>query len=118
MRVVWNLVSSEDSNGRPEIRSTSAMRTAMEFIDSLNPHKVYESLVEKIVSGNSSFDERCKEEIAKAKQILNEDGSLSDYDGSIEGFHTWEGIITDAEQKDKWGANYKSYHEKISRNAL
>lgn len=99
MRVVWNLVSGEDSNGRPEIRSTSAMRTAMEFIDSLNPHKVYESLVEKIVSGNSSFDERCKEEIAKAKQILNEDGSLSDYDGSIEGFHTWEGIITDAEQK-------------------
>lgn len=103
MRVVWNLVSGEDSNGRLEIRSTSAMRTAMEFIDSLNPHKVYESLVEKIVSGNSSFDERCKEEIAKAKQILNEDGKLRQYEGIHKkedgtAYQTWEDIITKAEE--------------------
>lgn len=73
MRVVWNLVSGEDQNGRPEIRSTSALRTAIKFIDSLESHKVYESLnkydVKKL--GDSSFDERCKEEIEKAKQILN-----------------------------------------------
>lgn len=103
MRVVWNLVSGEDSNGRPEIRSTSAMRSAMEFIDSLNPHKVYESLVEKIVSGNSSFDKRCKEEIAKAKQILDEDGKLRQYEGihkKEDGttYQTWEDIITKAEE--------------------
>ena len=71
MRVVWNLVSGEDNNGRPEIRSTSAMRTAIEFINSLDPHNVYNSLAEKIISGTTSFEERCKEEIEKAKQILN-----------------------------------------------
>ena len=71
MRVVWNLVSGEDHNGRPEIRSTSAMRTAIEFINSLDPHNVYNSLAEKIISGTTFFEERCKEEIEKAKQILN-----------------------------------------------
>jgi hypothetical protein len=72
MRVVWNLVSGEDQNGRQEIRSTSAMRSAIEFLDSLNPHDVYKSLKnieEKL--GNSSFDRRCKEEIIKAKKIIN-----------------------------------------------
>lgn len=102
MRVVWNLVSGEDDKG-PQIRSTSAMRSAMEFIDSLNPHKVYESLVEKIVSGNSSFDKRCKEEIAKAKQILDEDGKLRQYEGIHKNedgtvYQTWEKIITKAEE--------------------
>jgi len=71
MRVVWNLVSGEDHNGRPEIRSTSAMRTAIEFINLLDPHNVYNSLAERIISGTTSFEERCKEEIEKAKQILN-----------------------------------------------
>lgn len=71
MRVVWNLVSGEDHNGRPEIRSTSAMRTAIEFINSLDPHNVYYSLAERNISGTTSFEERCKEEIEKAKQILN-----------------------------------------------
>lgn len=74
MRVVWNLVSGEDQNGRQEIRSTSAMRTAIEFLDSLNPHDVYTSLKESYIEeklGNSSFDRRCKEEIIKAKKIIN-----------------------------------------------
>lgn len=97
MRVVWNLVSGEDRNGRPEIRSTSAMRTAIEFIDSLNPHKVYESLVKKNVSGNSSFDERCKEEIAKAKQILNNDCVSCKKFGKSE-TKTWEDVIIEAEE--------------------
>lgn len=90
MRVVWNLVSGEDQNGRPEIRSTSAMRTAIEFINSLDPHNVYNSLAERNISGTTSFEERCKEEIEKAKQILN--GKLRPTE------ETREEIITEAEK--------------------
>ena len=62
----------EDQNGRPEIRSTSALRAAIKFIDSLESHDVYKSLRDyEITLGISSFEERCKEEIAKAKQILD-----------------------------------------------
>lgn len=105
MRVVWNLVSGEDQNGRPEIRSTFVMRTAIKFIDSLNSHKVYESLSSYDVNtlGASSFDERCKEEIAKAKQILEKDGKLRKYEGISKkedglSYETWEEIIIDAEK--------------------
>ena len=91
MRVVWNLVSGEDQNGRPEIRSTSALRAAIKFIDSLESHDVYKSLRDyEITLGNSSFEERCKEEIAKAKQILN---GKTRPDGK-----TWEEIIIEAEK--------------------
>lgn len=104
MRVVWNLVSGEDQNGRPEIRSTSALRAAIKFIDSLESHDVYKSLRDyEITLGNSSFEERCKEEIAKAKQILDENGNLRKYEGSCKkeegsNYQTWEEIIIDAEK--------------------
>jgi hypothetical protein len=104
MRVVWNLVSGEDQNGRPEIRSTSALRAAIKFIDSLESHDVYKSLRDyEITLGNSSFEERCKEEIAKAKQILDENGNLHKYEGSCKkeegsNYQTWEEIIIDAEK--------------------
>ncbi|MEE3483980.1 MAG: DUF262 domain-containing protein [Bacteroidales bacterium] len=106
LRVVWNLVSGEDHNGLPEIRSTFVMRTAIKFIDSLDSHKVYESLrnfdINKL--GNSSFDERCKKEIAKAIQILGENaedlrkytGACKKQDGS--NYQTWEEIIIEAEK--------------------
>lgn len=90
MRVVWNLVSGEDSQ-RPQIRSTSAMRSAMEFIDRLDSHDVYNSL--DIFSegfSDSAFDRRCKEEIAKAKQILHGEPRS---DGK-----TWEEVIIKAEK--------------------
>jgi len=104
MRVVWNLVSGEDQNGRPEIRNTSALRAAIKFIDSLESHDVYKSLRDyEITLGNSSFEERCKEEIAKAKQILDENGNLRKYEGSCKkeegsNYLTWEEIIIDAEK--------------------
>lgn len=104
MRVVWNLVLGEDQNGRPEIRSTSALRAAIKFIDSLESHDVYKSLRDyEITLGNSSFEERCKEEIAKAKQILDENGNLRKYEGSCKkeegsNYQTWEEIIIDAEK--------------------
>ncbi|MBR4513098.1 MAG: DUF262 domain-containing protein [Bacteroidales bacterium] len=105
MRVVWNLVSGEDHNGRPQIRSTQAMRTAMKFISELNSHDVYSSLsnyeLQKL--GNSDFDERCKEEIAKAKQILDENSGLRECNGFSKkedgsDYHTWEELIIDAEK--------------------
>ena len=81
MRVVWNLVSGEDHNGHPQIRSAQAMRTAMKFIGELNSHAVYDSLSKYNITtlGYSDFDERCKEEINKAKQILDKNGILRKY---------------------------------------
>lgn len=102
LRVVWNLVSGEDENGRAEIRSTSAMRAAIEFIGKIESHNVYESLSKVEVTGNSVFDERCKEEIAKARQILDKNGDLRKYEGRCEpiqggNFNTWEDAINEAE---------------------
>ena len=103
MRVVWNLVSGEDHNGVSQIRNTQAMRTAMKFISELNSHCVYESLsAYNKRLGNSDFDERCKEEIAKAKQIIDKNGNLRKYSGSCKkqdgsDYQTWEEIIIDAE---------------------
>ena len=103
LRVVWNLVSGEDENGRPQIRSTQAVRTAIGFIEKLDRHDVYNSLITyKGDLGDSDFDERCKEEIAKAKQILDEDGKPRKYNGEHtneigEKYDTWEEIIFDAE---------------------
>lgn len=103
LRVVWNLVSGEDHNGLSQIRNTQAMRTAMKFISELNSHCVYESLLAYNKRlGNSDFDERCKEEIAKAKQIIDKNGNLRKYSGSCKKqdgsvYQTWEEIIIDAE---------------------
>jgi len=105
MRVVWNLVSGEDKNGNPQIRSTSAMRTAIEFIDGLDSHNVYKSLADNYNKYNggsktSDFDLGCKEEIEKAKQILyEEERALRTYDGNLTEYkgRTWEDIIIEAE---------------------
>lgn len=72
MRVIWNLVSGEDNSGKPNIRSTSAMRNAIEFIEKLDSHDVYSSLLKYLKEqeiGKSEFDERCKEEFEKAEKI-------------------------------------------------
>lgn len=90
MRIVWNLVSGDDAKG-PQIRSTSAMRSAMEFIDKLDSHNVYNSLVnynDKL--SDSEFDKRCKEEIDKATQILNGEPRS---DGK-----SWEEVLIEAEK--------------------
>lgn len=100
MRVVWNLVSDfKDGGSTPQIRSTTAMRKAMEFIESLNSHNVYESLTEKKVNNTDAFDVRCWNEIIKARKMVEEDGSLRKYDGSIPEYQgkTWEDVIVEAE---------------------
>lgn len=103
LRVVWNLVSGEDENGRPQIRSTQAMRTAIDFIEKLDSHDVYSSLKNyKEKLSNSDFDEKCKEEIEKAKQILNDNNNeRREYNGrhtkNGSKYKYWEDIIIDAE---------------------
>ncbi len=104
MRVVWNLVSGEGEDGKPQIRSTQAVRTAIEFIDDLNSHQVYESLIKRTpyAKDPSDFERRCNEEIAKAKQIVDGNNALRIYDGCHQKkdgakYQTWEDIIVEAE---------------------
>ena len=90
LRVVWNLVSGEGNDGRPQIRSTQAVRTAIEFIDKLESHNVYVSLKELREStwGTSDFEKRCREEVIKAVQII---------DGKRNDGNSWAEIIIEAE---------------------
>jgi len=108
MRVVWNLVSGEDGSDHPQIRSTPAMRTAIEFIGKLNSHEVYKSLKDNYVTYRdnqtngtpSDFDLRCNEEIDKANKILDEQNKLANYDGIISEFKgkTWEEVLIESEK--------------------
>lgn len=91
MRVVWNLVSGLGEDGRPQIRSVMAMRTAIEHIDQLDTHDPYRSLGEMPCDeGASDFSSRWNEEIHKARQIVSGEVRA---DGK-----KWEEVIIDAEQ--------------------
>lgn len=99
MRVVWNLISGQGEDGRPQIRSTQAVRTAMEFISKINSHDVYHSLAAQSPENRSTyFGDRWNEEIDKAQQIIKGE---SRSDGK-----TWEDIIIQAE-------NYSFFHGAI-----
>ena len=95
MRVVWNLISGEGLDRRAEIRNISAMYTAMSFINQLDSHHVYESLCDQPYEKNSTdLALRWNEEIAKAKQILDENGSLRLHHSG----RSWEDVIKEAEE--------------------
>ena len=87
MRVVWNLISGKSVDDKPQIRDLDAVRGAINFINSLDSHAVYESLRDQNLANKekSEFVKRCLEEKEKAQQIL------SDTDGQ------WEVKIKDAE---------------------
>ena len=114
LRVVWNLVSSEDINGTATIRSTQAVRAAVNFIQSIDSHNVYDSLSKiDIAEKNSAFDKRCKEEIVKAEKILNSDEKFEEaiikaenslfFKGSIRFlYHNEAGNIDWGEFDAKW----------------
>ncbi len=87
LRVVWNLVSVHDAEGKLVIRDFGAMRTAMDFIKDLDSQNVYESLAGMTWKGDSAFDYQCKEEIQKAKKIRND----------VSGSNVWEKKIIQAE---------------------
>lgn len=91
MRVVWNLISGQGEDGRAQIRSAMAVRTAIEHIEKLDSHDVYNSLSNMTLDERSSdFSNRWNEEIHKARQII--DGNVRN-DG-----RTWEDAIVEAEQ--------------------
>ena len=105
MRVVYNLISGEDEHGRPQIRSTEAVRKAVQLLDKLDSHHVYESLKKQpIITGNTDYlEQRWNEEIHKVRQLLNDDNTLKPYDGSSvqkngSTYSTWEDIIIETEQ--------------------
>ena len=107
LRVVRNLISGESEDGRPQIRSTQAVRTAIEYIDRLRSHDVYASLASKEIKDGVSTDieKRWNEEIEKARQIM--DGNqLRPYNGTLQkkgdskneiNYVNWEDVIADAE---------------------
>ena len=102
MRFVWNLVSGILMDGDPQIRSTEAIRAAIETIQTIDSHNVYESL-KKCPKCNNLFSRRYYEECEKAKQILDENGNMRKYDGAckrLDGseYQTWEDLIVDAEK--------------------
>ena len=95
MRVVWNLISGIGEDGRPQIRSTMAIRTAIEHIERLDAHNVYKSLSDMDPDEQTSdFSNRWNEEINKAKQIIDENNNLKVHDDG----RSWEAVIIEAEQ--------------------
>ena len=74
MRVVWNLVSGEDIEGLPQIRSIDAVKIAIDYIATLDSHNVYNSLLYQnlITDKPNEFQQRWNEEIEKAKKIYED----------------------------------------------
>ena len=74
MRVVWNLVSGEDIEGLPLIRSIDAVKIAIDYIATLDSHNVYNSLLYQnlITDKSNEFQQRWNEEIEKAKKICED----------------------------------------------
>ena len=100
MRVVWNIVENSG------IETIPAMIGAMRLIDELSEgtDDIYNFLSNSQLQVKSNFaQEQVKEEIAKAKQILDENGTLRKYVGSCKktdgsNYITWEEIIIEAEK--------------------
>lgn len=95
MRVVWNLISGYDYEGKSELDHIPTSREAMKLLDLLNSHKVYESLrllVPKDYDKEEIPYPRFKEEIEKAKKIIDENGKLLSHNGRL-----WEDILKEAE---------------------
>lgn len=105
MRVVWNMISVQTADGRDAIRNVAEMKNAIELIDKIHdPHRVYECLsgFKRSDFSGSLLKDQFAEEIAKAKQIIDEDGNPRNYNGSCQkadgsNYQTWEEIIVDAE---------------------
>ena len=103
MRVVWNIIENST------IDSSDTYHAALRLIEKLSAksHTIYNALANEFESfelGNQYHaQEQAAEEIAKAKQILDENGTLRKYVGSCKktdgsNYITWEEIIIEAEK--------------------
>lgn len=100
MRVVWNIVENSG------IETISAMIGAMRLIDELSEgaHNIYNFLSNSQLQIKSNFaKDQIAEEIAKAKQILDENENPRKYKGPCKkedgsDYQTWEEIIIEAEK--------------------
>lgn len=100
MRVVWNIVENSDVN------TIDSMVRCMKFIHAFaeNSHQILshlKGLDKSPAGGTEKGREQVVEEIAKAKKILCEDGSLREYEGQLEEFRgkTWKQVIDQIEQE-------------------
>ena len=114
LRVIWNLVSSEDIRGNANIRSVQAIRAAISFIGTLNSHNVYESLCNLSIEDskdNSDFSKRCQEEIIKANKIKEEE-SWEDKIKKTEESLFFKGGIRFLYRGEDGGVDWDNYDEK------
>ena len=100
MRFAWNM-SENYVTGYDTF--AAYCKRAKEIHDKFEPNK--DNAFYKILSGNgiANPSDQFKEEIAKAKQILDENGTLRRYNGSCQkadgsNYQTWEEIIIEAEK--------------------
>lgn len=103
MRVVWNIVENSDVN------TIDSMIRCMKLIHEF-AHESHQ-ILSYLKGLNGAHDvgnvgtrkgrEQVAEEIAKAKKILWEDGSLREYEGQIKEFQgkTWKQVIDQIEQE-------------------
>lgn len=106
IRVIWNLISGEGEDGRPQIRSSVAMRTAIEHIEKLDAHDVYNSL------NCMPFDEKTSDFNERTVYILATTSLLDfvithipsswirNYHNHIAIFPSGKGIFLNAEKRD------------------
>ena len=100
MRFAWNM-SENYVTGYDTF--AAYCKRAKEIHDKFEPNE--DNAFYKILSGNgiANPSDQFKEEIAKAKQILDENGTLRRYNGSCQkadgsNYQTWEEIIIEAEK--------------------
>lgn len=94
MRIVWNIVENSTIDS-PETYA-SALRLINEL--SAHSHNILSFLSDdNLVIASDHAKAQLKEEIAKAKQILAEDGSIRKYNGENT-CDTWEEAIEEAEK--------------------
>jgi len=103
MRVVWNIIENST------IDSSDTYHAALRLIEKLSnkSHNIYDALANHVddfdLKGQYHAMEQVAEEIAKAKQIVDEARKPREYKGSNKkqdgsNYQTWEEIIEDAEK--------------------
>ncbi|MDE6267242.1 MAG: DUF262 domain-containing protein [Muribaculaceae bacterium] len=96
MRIVHNLIFGVDHDGNYVIRSIDATRNAMEYLDKLKSHNIYQSIVETGPVGDGAVGLRAAEEIDKVRIILDDEGDSLRIHSSGQ---TWEEVLTAAERR-------------------